>query len=267
MKITALGVAFVLLAGPVAVLADDLDDALEALKQAQPSKDAAKIKELAASAHAVAQKYEGPAPADADKESYAARARYAKDVDHYSEYALFTAASQGGGNAADLIGTLEKQNPKSEYLEYPRSLMIMAENARQKRQTDRAVTYANRMIAAANAKPPQGAEAEWEATKSTALGMGYFIVGSNACDHQQWSATDKNLRAALPLIKGNAGMAQPALFCLGLANYNVAKLTLSKAKMLEAAEFSKQAAAMAGPLQDQALKNSFNIKAEADKLR
>jgi hypothetical protein len=267
MKFTVFGVALLLMTGPATVFADDLDDALDALKQAQPSKDTAKIKELAAAAHAVAQKYEGPPPADADKESYAARSRYAKDVEKYSEYALFTAASQSPASAADLISTLEKQNPKSEYLEYPRALMIMVENARAKKQMDRAVSYANRLIAAANGKPPQGAESEWEATKSSGLGLGYFVVGSNACDKQQWNPADKNLRAALPLVKGNAGMAQPTLFCLGLANYNIGKLTQNKAKMLEAVEFSKQAAAIAGPLQDPALKNSFNIKTEADRMR
>src|SRR5579862_160858 len=116
MKLAALSTALVLLAGPAVMFADDLDDALQALKQAQPSKDPAKIKQLAAAAHAVAKKYEGPAPADADKESYEARARYARDVDTYSEYALYVAAIQDPRAAVDLINTLEQQNPKSQYL-------------------------------------------------------------------------------------------------------------------------------------------------------
>src|SRR5215469_2142609 len=136
MKFAVLTSALALAAGvsllPAPLLADDLDDALAALKQAEPSKDAAKVKELAAAAHTTARKYEGPAPADADKESYEARQRYAKDVDHYSEYALYALASQMRSNpnvAEDLINTLEKQNPKSEYLELPEALAIEADSA------------------------------------------------------------------------------------------------------------------------------------------
>ena len=67
MKLAALSAALFLVAGPITVFADDLDDALQAIKQAEPSKDPAKIKQLAAAAHAVAKKYQGTAPADADK--------------------------------------------------------------------------------------------------------------------------------------------------------------------------------------------------------
>ena len=95
MKISALGVALLLLSGPTLAVADELDDALAALKQAEPSKDAAKIKQLAAALHAAAVKLQAPAPADvADKEAYDARAAYAKELDAYSEYALFALASQ-----------------------------------------------------------------------------------------------------------------------------------------------------------------------------
>jgi hypothetical protein len=75
------------------------------------------------------------------------------------------------------------------------------------------------------------------------------------------------LRAALPLIKGNNPMLGPALFFLGVANYNIGKLTLNKAKMLEAAKFSQDSAAIQGPYQDQAYRNAMNIKTEADHMR
>ena len=273
MKITVLSVALVLAAGmPSArLLADDLDDALAALKEAEPSKDAAKIKALAAAAHTTAKKYEGPAPADADKESYEARGRYAKDVDHYSEYALYALAIQSRSDpktAVDLITTLEQQNPKSEYLELPEALAIQADNALSRKQTDRAVSLANRMIAAANKKPPEGTSAaDWDRTKGTILGQGYYIIGTNACEHNKFAEADRNLRAALPYIKGNNGMLGPAYFCLGVVNYNLANMTASKAKMLEAAKFSEQAAAIPGPTQDQAYKNSMAMKAAADKMR
>ena len=77
----------------------------------------------------------------------------------------------------------------------------------------------------------------------------------------------RNLRAALPLIKGNTAMLGPALFYLGVANYNLARLTLSKAKMLEAAKFSEDSAKIAGPYQDQAYKNASLMKTEAASMR
>jgi len=275
MKFAVLTSALALAAGvsllPAPLLADDLDDALAALKQAEPSKDAAKVKELAAAAHTTARKYEGPAPADADKESYEARQRYAKDVDHYSEYALYALASQMRSNpnvAEDLINTLEKQNPKSEYLELPDALDVQADIAVARKQTDRAAAIANRMIAAANKKPPEGTSAaDWDRTKSYALGKAYYIIGTSACERNKFADTDRNLRAALPYIKGNNGMLGPALFCLGVANYNLANLTANKAKMLEAAKFSEQAAAIPGPTQDQAYKNSIAMKQAADRMR
>jgi hypothetical protein len=275
MRIAVLSGVLVLAVGgsllPTRLLADDLDDALAALKQAEPSKDAAKIKELAVAAHAVAKKYEGPPPADADKEAYAARAGYAKDVDHYSEYALYALAIQMRGDpkgATDLITTLEQQNPKSDYLEMPEALAIEADIAVSRKQTDRAIAIANRMIAAANRKPPDGTSAaDWERTKGITLGQAYFVIGTSNCERNKFVDSDKALRAALPYIKGNNAMMGPALFCLGVDNYNLANLTNSKAKMLEAAKFSDEAAAIPGPTQDQAYKNSIAMKQAADRMR
>jgi hypothetical protein len=62
-------------------------------------------------------------------------------------------------------------------------------------------------------------------------------------------------------------MAGPALFYLGIVNYKIGQATLNKAKMLEAVKFSQDAAAIPGPQQEQASKNAYNIKTEADKMR
>jgi hypothetical protein len=275
MKTAVLSTAFVLAAGalllPTRMLADDLDDALAALKQAEASKDAAKTKELAAAAHNLAKKYEAPPPADADKESYEARARYAKDVDHYSEYALYAVATQSRGNvktAEDLINTLEQQNPKSEYLDMPEAILIQVDSAVSRNQTDRAVTLANRLIAAVNRKPPEGTSAaDWEKTKNAALGEAHFIIGFTECQRNKFPDADRNLRAALPLIKGDNGRMGPALLCLGVVNANLAQLTNNKLRMLEASKFSEQAAAIPGPTQDQAYKNSIAQRAAAERMR
>jgi hypothetical protein len=275
MRIAVLSTVLALAVGggllPTLLRADDLDDALAALKQAEASKDAAKIKELAVAAHAVAKKYEGPAPADAEKEAYAARTGYAKDVDHYSEYALYALAIQMRSDpkvAADLINTLEQQNPKSDYLDMPEALAIQADIAVSRKQTDRAIAIANRMIAAANRKPAEGTSAaDWERIKGATLGQAYFVIGTGNCERNRFVDSDKALRAALPYIKGNNAMMGPALFCLGVDNYNLANLTNSKARMLEAAKFSEESAAIPGPTQDQAYKNSIAMKQAADRMR
>ena len=63
----------------------------------------------------------------------------------------------------------------------------------------------------------------------------------------QYFEADKELRAALPLIQGNTAMTAPALFYLGMANYDLGRRTMSKARVPEAAKFSEQAAAIKGP--------------------
>lgn len=270
MKLFTLSVGLLLVAAPVTVLADDLDDALAALKAAEPSKDVAKIKQLAAAAHETAKKWETAKPsADADKDSVEARARYAQEVDTYSEYALYALAVQSDSKTGvDLAATLEQQNPKSKYLGMPDLLAIEADNALGRKQNDRALSYANRLIAAAGKPAPEGiAAADWDRMKNAALGRGYWIAGVISAEQQKFKDADRNLRAALPLIKGNNAMLGPALFYLGVANYNLSNMTNSKAKMVEAAKFSQESAAIAGPYQDQAYKNSLAMKTQADKMR
>lgn len=270
MRLTALCTTLLLIAAPRWAAADELDDSLAALKQAQAAKDVAKVKQLAAATHAAAQKWLAAPPSDvADKDAYTARAQYAKEVDTYSEYALYAVAIQSpAATAMDLISTLEKQNPKSKYLDEPAVLTIEADSALGRKQNDRALSLANRMIAVGNQKAPEGtSEAAWQATRDSAVGRGHWIAGVIQGEKGQWRDADKNLRAALPLIKGNNAMMGPALFYLGVANYNLARVLLSKAKMEEAAKFSQQSAAISGPYQDGAYKNSLQMKAEADRMR
>jgi hypothetical protein len=81
-------------------------------------------------------------------------------------------------------------------------------------------------------------------------------------ERNQYFAADKSLRAALPLIRGNDTMTAPALYFLALANYQLGKMTLNKAQVLEAAKLSEQAAAINGPLAQNAWRNSL-VMAEA----
>ena len=108
------------------------------------------------------------------------------------------------------------------------------------------------------------AAADWERKRTGALGRAYFIAGAIHTEKGVYANADKELRAALPLIKGNDGMMGPALFHLGVANYQLGKMTLNKPRMLEGAKFSEESAAIVGPYAQQAWKNAMLIKRKPD---
>lgn len=297
--------AIVLAAVPALAAADDLDTALQSLKDAQSKKDAAQVKKLAADVYAAACEVTStPAPQSADeKEAWSNRVENAKSAELYAEYALYTTAIQSPpATLVDLIGALEQQNPKSKYLDeayapylaamakngapaskilavaekalpnFPENedlLLLLADNAMTRKQPDRALALANRLTAALNKHPkPEGlSAADWDRKRNSALGRGYWIAGLISGEKSQFAAADKNLRAALPLIKGSDAMTGPALFYLGMANYQIGKATLSKSRILEGAKFSEESAAIDSPYSDQARHNALVMKAEADRMR
>jgi hypothetical protein len=284
--------------------ADKLEDAFQLLKTAVASKDAAQVKKLVMDIYPLTcEATMSTAPEDADeKEAWTGRVSYAKSVELYAEYALFTTAIQSpAAVTVDLISTLEQQNPKSKYLDdaygsylvalnttgaaakipavaekaienFPENedlLLVLTDNAVSRKQPDRALNYANRLTAALtrHSKPEGASAADWERTRSAALGRGYWIAGVIYGERNQHTAADKNLRAALPYIQGNTAMLAPAFFYLGMANYQLGLMTVNKALVLEGAKFSGQSAAIASAYTDQARHNALVMKAEAAKMR
>jgi hypothetical protein len=81
------------------------------------------------------------------------------------------------------------------------------------------------------------------------------MAGVTLSEQKKYAEADKQLRAALLLIKDNAQLALPALFHLGLVNYRLAQGSKNKARIADAVSFSKQAAAYKGPMAAQAAKN------------
>lgn len=304
MKVLALS-TIVLLVGAAAVArAQDLDTSYQTLKAAQARGDAAAVKKLAGETSALARKAAAePAPQDAEeKEGWTKRVEYAKDVDLQTEYALYEVALKSPpATMVDLLAALEAQNPKCKYLDqgygsylyalsqtggaakitgiaekalanFPENtdlLLVMVNSTFSARQSDRAQSYANRLVAAwtRKAKPEGVGESDFERQKASSLGRGYWVSGVVSGEKNQYAAADRNLRAALPYIKGNNAMVAPALFYLGTANYNLGKMTMNKAKILEGAKFSDDCAAIPGDLAQQAWKNSAIMKAEAAKMR
>jgi len=304
MKLRALSVALMLLAGPVVAVADDLEDAVKGLKDAAAKSDVNAVKKLAATIRPMTAKMVAePAPKAADeKKAWEAHIAFAKDSRLYVESALAgTALQSQPAVLVDLISTLEQLNPKSKYLNqaygpylvaldktgaaakipaiaekalvnFPESedlLLYMADAAMIRKQPDRAIGFANRLTATLSkrAKPEGVAAADWERKRSAALAHGYYIAGVITAEKGQYIPADKNLRAALPLIQGQPTMLGPALFYLGMANYQLGKMTLSKARVLEAAKFSEQSMAIPGAYQDQARHNALVMKDEAARMR
>src|SRR5262249_29777935 len=151
-------------------------------------------------------------------------------------YGPYLVALSQTGKGAKVMPIAEKalaNFPENEDL-----LLVLADSALAK-NPDRALLLANRLVAAFNkhARPAAVSAADWDRKKSAGLGRGYWISGVVYGAKNQYVNCDKNLRAALPLIKASDAMMGPALFYLGMANYNLGKMTLNKAKIQEAAKF------------------------------
>jgi len=305
MKRLSFPMALLLFAGyGIALAADDLETTFQNLKEADSKKDAAQVKKLAVDAIGLALKAASePAPtAEDEKATWKSQVEYYHSIETFAEYALLGAAlASPPETTIDLISTLEQQSPKSKYLDQGYSayfvalnktgaaakipdiaekalknfpdnedlLLVLTENARSKNQTDRALTYATRLVSVLikHPKPENVPAADWEKKKSVSLAEGYWVSGVIYGEKNRYVEADKNLRAALPLIAGNEAMLGPAYFYLGLANYQLGKMTLNKARILEGAKFSDQCAAIKGPLATQAWKNSAIMKDEAGKMR
>jgi hypothetical protein len=280
--------------------ADELDDAYAQLKQAQEKKDADGVKKWAmeTSKAARAEASRGK-PADATDAAWKERLDFTKQLDTLSEYALATTATQPGlepAKTVELVDTLIAQNPKSQYMGTCTKAYLAALDKQspgkslegatklvngdpnneealfalatgyQGKSPDKSVTYASRLLTLmrSKAKPEGISEADWEREKSLMLAYGYYIVGTISATgaRPSYPDCDKNLRAGLPYITKQGGMAGNAYFYLGLCNYQLSKLTQDRAKLQEAQKFSEQSAGMPGPMQAQASRNAALMKQE-----
>jgi hypothetical protein len=284
--------------------ADELEDAYKSLKAAEAAKDADGVIKWAAATSALARKAASAQKPDLkdveDAEdvlkAWQQRIDYAKQVDTYTEYALYALAVQDPNKAIPLIEALEKSNEKSEYLikAYPTYLVALARSNQQpkmleaaergltrdpasedimliladgywrNKQPEKALPHAAKLIELMESKPKPAAvdEATWDKKKKTILVNAYVISGVIQADKRMYADADKNLRAAIPLVSDQPAMAGQAYFYLGVSNYNLAKATKNPKLLKIALDFSEKAASYAGPYKDSAVKNYNSIKAE-----
>lgn len=302
MKLCVLGITLVLLASARPPAADQIEETYQCLRDAVEKKDPAEVKTLVAQlTPMIKEATAAPAPdAAEEKKAWGDHIAYLKSIAEYCDYALFATAVQGSpAVTVEFVSLLEQQNPSSKYLdeayaryfvalnstgaaakipaiaakavehfpENPDLLSVLMETTYGK-QNDRALNYATRLIAAfSKPKPAEVSAAEWDRKKAAELGRAHWMAGVIYCTAGNFAKADSELRAALPMVAGQNAMTGPALFYLGTANYQLAKMTLNKARMLEAVKFSKESSAIPGPFADQARHNAIVIQTEADRMR
>ena len=299
MRFVAIGLLAGLLSlSSVVWAAPDLNESYTALKDAVEKKDVAKVKALSAQSAKEAKELAGEAqPADAGQvEAWKGRQQFAKDAGTYAEYALAISAIQATDPAVtiDLMDTLLAQNGKSEQIDSAApyylaalgkqgaakvvagankivagrpdnedALYAIASNSLSS-NPGAALTAANKLVAAVgrNKKPEGTSDADWDKKKNSMLGAGYTFAGVVNASQNKYADADRNLKAALPLIAGNNAMLSYAYYYLGLANYQMGKLTADKSKMQTGVQYTDKAVATPGPMQGQASNNSAIMKRE-----
>jgi hypothetical protein len=287
-SILALGTLSLCLVGWAAP--NDLDDAYQQLKDAQTAKDVDAIKKWGMQTSKLAKaESTGPKLENFSDEDWPKRVDYAKQVGTLSEYAVARAAVEPGLAPAKVIemgDALLAMNPKSTYLGVAsnaylsalaktggvdkqtegankivagspndeEALMVLADNLMAKQRADQAYTYATRLVTVmkSKAKPEGFSDEDWNRRKSALLSRGYYTAGITGCMRQIWKDCDSNLRSALPMVSGQPALAGPTYFYLGVANYQLSKITTDRTKLQEALKFTQQSAAISGPMQTQA---------------
>jgi len=238
--------------GMLAAADDALQTNSDALRAAvDGKKGAAEIKKLATTVLNEAKKAEGPAPADADKDNWAARQKYAEGVAEYAEYALYSASvGASSATAIDMISTLENLAPKSKYLTQD-AYLVVANAAMTAQDADRAMAFARKALTA-----PKGANAAKAETNA------HYIIGIAAANKKDNATANKELREALPGLKGTPSMEGPALYFLGEAAYAIGRQQMDRTGADQGIKYMLQAALISGPYQAGAAAEARRMKAE-----
>jgi hypothetical protein len=273
----------------------DTATAHNCLKAAEGKKDPDLVMKWAAQTSALARKDAAqPEPAGADeKEDWKKGVDYAKQVDTYTEYALYAAALGATDPAKKLAlgDALQKQNPNSQYLAQLNDQLFLAlrqsgqndkavelaEKVLEKNQTnedmllvvadkymnakkdpDKVIALSNRLVEVMGSKPkPEGvSDGDWTKRKNLMMGLGHWMAGMTYLSQKKTKEMDTSLRAALPFIEDNPQLAAPALFQLGLANYQMGAATKNKKLLADALAFNRKCAAIKSQYSGQAAKNA-----------
>jgi tetratricopeptide (TPR) repeat protein len=271
-----------------------VEASLQILKAVETKKDPALIKKWALATSDAARKVvASPQPQDAEEvESWKKSVEYARQVDTYSEYAVYRAALEVSDpkTKIDLSETLLQRNPKSEYapkvngplfLAYRQTgdnekavalaeqvlvtdqsdedmlLVVTDSYLQKKKEPEKVHAYSAKIVElmSSKAKPEGVSDADWQSRKNLFTGLAHYMSGKQYFSQSRFPQADKELRQALPLVESNATLKPEVLFMLGLSNYKMQKVQ-------EAANFFKACAAVKSPFQSQSLANLKVIRTE-----
>ena len=279
---------------------DCVEAAQQTLKAAETTKDPELIKKWSNTTSELARKVvASPQPKEEEEVAiWKQRVDYAKQVDIYTEYSLMAAALAATDPAkkVDLVETLEKRNPESQYLAQLREqqflayrqlnqpakaveltdrlaaknaadeemLLVAADYCFNNKQPAKALEYAEKTISVANAKPKPAnvADADWEKRKNAFLGRAQWMAGMTYMGQGKMADGEKALTQALPHIRDTQALLAPALFNLGLANYKLGDKGANSERILAAVRYFEECARIRSPFQAQAQTNLKVIRSK-----
>jgi hypothetical protein len=277
---------------------DDVAAAHNALRAVEQQGDVELVKRWSAMTSAIARRViKSKQPDDPEEvEDWKARVDFAKQVETYTEYALYYAAvnSKDSRTKSEIVEALEQRNPKSEYLaqmrtsqaavvrqvdveEAVRSVeadfaggkfqaepLYMAAAYYMQRRTfpDKVVTYGLKVLELLEKgeKPAEINDLDWDRRKRDLIGQTNWMVGLIFSTQEKFALADKHLRVALTQIK-DGDMVSGALYHLGYVNYKLAEAG-DRIRIHDAVKFTTECTRIGSAVQAQATENLKAMKAE-----
>ncbi len=238
-------------------------------------------------------------PEEVESEAWEAERTYARQVAQYAYYVHLLKAleSTDASEVAAYAAALKALNPDSEYLPaiLERQFVVgRAANARDvavpaaetltamdkgsdetllylasvyletKQNQDKIVPFTDAALEKLKTKtPPEGTdEAEFKKQKDLSTGLAHWVQGLHHATGNRWAQANRSLRAALPLIGGNAAMQAAAYFYLGVANFEIGKRSKDHKEIIDAVKFTELCTKISGPYQAQARQNLAAIRSQ-----
>jgi tetratricopeptide (TPR) repeat protein len=288
----------VLLLTVSAAAAENLEEAVNALKAFEGKGDVAAVPMAVALHQAAAKELAAPKPEAEDAaKAWEERREYLRQVSAYAEFALMNQAVKASNPAesAAAAEALVSVNPKSSYSTQAANaaflqlrqanqmdqaaafaekilpldpgneemLLVTADHFMKKNEGEKVLRYSQQLIEAvrAKAKPDSVTDADWEKRKGTLLSAALWMEGVTFAGQNKFTDANRTLREALPILSDEQ-MKAAALFHLGVANFRLGEggKAPNLPQLQESMSFSAQCAAIKGPYSGNCAKNMLAVQ-------
>jgi tetratricopeptide (TPR) repeat protein len=234
----------------------DVDTAYAAVKAAEAKKDPDAVRKWAVLSSDFARKVaQAPRAGEEADDAFKQRIDAARQLDTYTEYALFASAvgTPEAAKKVELLKTLEERAPESTYVSQGYGLyfqalvqsgdlpaaVAVAEKViakgqaneemlataadftlRQNKEPQKVIDYSSKLIEMVNTRqrPAGVSDADWQKYTTHFLGWGQWLAGVAYGVQGKYADSNKVLREALPLLEGRDEYKAAALYNLGIAN-------------------------------------------------